>query len=1241
MEIILAVIYLLSPVPLLIFALAERSAKKRAQEEVKFLKLQLKKRSVQPDIREDVPVVAVSDGMNEAAPESDQAQNPVVGSIPKTPGPAETKPYSIPEDMRSIYVNPVLPLIFRVPDEKPDSEAAQHKTPAPMPQDVTASGRQDITVSESDRPNVAAFQSNRPDATFSRSDRPKVTVPKKDTPAPADWSPAPANPVNAGRASEFSENRSLISILVVGVILVLLALVGFISATWSNLSVGARAAWLFSFSFILLATGIFARAKLNLTNTSIALYSIGSAALPITIIGSAAFKLFGSYFTLEYPHVYDTVILALVGLFVLLAFGAVFFESRVFAAGSLTAISVILFCIALQNNDNPYRLNVLLIAVFAALVTVFVPLVKRIPEFTVFRSFADIYETYSVINLYAMSVIALFLSGNNRYAGLFLIVLGIVFLHVTVLTKQNGHLSLPSCVLFLIGTGLLIRPSSLLNAIIWMLVVSFCTLALSVIFKKIRILNIVYAVIGIAFLFAVTVPLHIYVLFEKTDTPLPLLLTLPAVAGAVYISFRYKKPLLAISAILSAYTLFLGGALHIVIRIIGQDLSEIHAEMFPLMPRLVLYLTAMIVAGILYVLFCAVPHHRFYTSAGEFLLFLIFAFWSYLFVVEFPENTIPSYHLMSVFGSFFFLFVTLFQAMRTDLYNVRERSVTQVPVSISVFRSIYGVLWPVFPLTYLSDIEPLQRAVPLMVLICVCFACIFHAISIDAGGNPFRTGQSGSKQTLSRTIVFLTAVVASIIGFIMLCSYIPADVRNVKVLNILIHILPFLIPAAIFYAGARSKRNAPKLSPVLNLCGMYAATLCFTFFMALFSQYNVADSLGISYVYFHPAFALSLTALVVAVYFLFRLNREQPVCSGLIWVATLCPALFLCRAFDTEVGANAIIAVAVGVSILIVAWILDRSYRPVALVMIGLFAFHYLDYVEMLGDIYAIPEWGQVLLSQIPVVLFLVAALLLRLRIQDPEERNPFLSYALLFQLIVFVSVPLLTVAESRKMQEGLEKIGEWDRIRESSSLINIIFETVFYYFDRSFFLPLALPGFLLVGLCYYFSDDDSELRRRVLALGAVLLSMLVAMRFPDTFSIAEYIGQLHLIWPTLLVILLPFLIPSVKTADGKAIIPVSHAQTQYVYCIFCIALLGLAALGNDSLVNLMFYAIPAFGILLAAYLTKKDNYLKVGIVAVIALVIYMIRKIWGDKAWWIYFGITGVTLIIIGIRNEMKKRFK
>lgn len=1256
MEIILAVIYLLSPVPLLIFALAERSAKKKAIEEIKFLKLQLKKKSMQPGIREDVPVVTVSDDISDdnsaldpaqkpVTDFTDQAQKPVTDFVASAQKPAASQTaeqYSVPEDLQSIYVQPVLPFQFQKPAEEsgktPETVAKGNKQPVFDP--YIAQAKKTDAASAPSAPS-APGPAPMPQS-VSENERPRVNVPKQPDTMPAEWSPAPANPnknVIAG-FSEFSENRSLICILVVGVILVLLALVGFISATWSNLSVGARAAWLFSFSFILLATGIFARAKLHLTNTSIALYSIGSAALPITVIGSAAFKLFGDYFTLELPNIYNTLILALVGLFVLLAFGAIFFESNVFAAGSLISVSAILFCLALQNNNSEYRLNVLLIAVFAALAIVLIPLVKRIPEYSAFRPFAEVYETYSIVNLYFMTIVSFFLSGTNRYAGIFLIGLGIIFLHVAVLSKENGHLSLPSVVLFLVGTGLLIRPNTMLNSIIWMLTVSACTLAMSVLYKKYRILSITYAIVGILFLFGVSVPLFYYVLIEETTTPLPLLLTLPAIAGALYITLRYKKAYLAISGILPVFTLLLGSSLHILINVLGEDMSEVHADLFPLVSRLVLYLTAMIIAGIMYALFCAIPHHRFYTATGEFLLFLQFAFWSYLFVVEFPENKFPSYHAVSIIGCFFFLLLTLFQAMRTDRLNVRDLTVYEEPQSITFLRGVYAVIWPIFPVTYLEDTgRHLKNVLPTATLVCIGFACIFFLIRSYTRQKD--SEESDRKSSLPRFIVFLAASLTAISELAILCNGLPVlEIREAKGINILIHFLPFLIPAVLFYAGFRLRKSLPKAVPVLNLCGMYAASLCFAYVMDLFRVYDVPDNSGIAPAYFHPVFYLALIALAAAVYYAIRTDRDQPERSGLIWVATVCPVLFLCRAFDGRISENAIIAIAIGAAFLLSAWILDRKYRPIAHVLIVLFGVHYLQYMQLIGARYSIPGIGQVLLYQIPVVLFVIPALLAQKRLQESKERNPFPSYALLFQILTFIAVPLLTDAKSTALLADLVNIGEYERIRQNANLINHIFEGGLFYFNDSFFLPFAVPGFLLVGLLYYYLEDDYESRRRVLALSAVLLSTLVSMRLPGTFSLAENLGQLHLLWPTLLVVLLPFIIPSIKTPEG-IIKDVSFEQLQFVYTIICLVLLGLAAISTESVVDLMFYAIVSFGVLLVAYLMQKDRYLKVGVVAVISLVIYMIRKIWGDKAWWIYFGITGVTLIVIGIRNEMKKRFK
>ena len=40
-----------------------------------------------------------------------------------------------------------------------------------------------------------------------------------------------------------------------------------------------------------------------------------------------------------------------------------------------------------------------------------------------------------------------------------------------------------------------------------------------------------------------------------------------------------------------------------------------------------------------------------------------------------------------------------------------------------------------------------------------------------------------------------------------------------------------------------------------------------------------------------------------------------------------------------------------------------------------------------------------------------------------------------------------------------------------------------------------------------------------------------------------------------------------------------------------------------------------------------------------VALLLYLINRIWGDMSWWIYLFLTGTTLITIAVRNEIKKR--
>jgi hypothetical protein len=97
--------------------------------------------------------------------------------------------------------------------------------------------------------------------------------------------------------------------------------------------------------------------------------------------------------------------------------------------------------------------------------------------------------------------------------------------------------------------------------------------------------------------------------------------------------------------------------------------------------------------------------------------------------------------------------------------------------------------------------------------------------------------------------------------------------------------------------------------------------------------------------------------------------------------------------------------------------------------------------------------------------------------------------------------------------------------------------------------------------------------------------------------------------------------------------------NAQFISAVVVMVLLGITALGDDTLRNLLCYAVVSFLALLLAYILKSRNYLMLGGICMLALILYLINRIWGDMSWWIYLFLTGTTLITIAVRNEIRKR--
>ena len=122
-----------------------------------------------------------------------------------------------------------------------------------------------------------------------------------------------------------------------------------------------------------------------------------------------------------------------------------------------------------------------------------------------------------------------------------------------------------------------------------------------------------------------------------------------------------------------------------------------------------------------------------------------------------------------------------------------------------------------------------------------------------------------------------------------------------------------------------------------------------------------------------------------------------------------------------------------------------------------------------------------------------------------------------------------------------------------------------------------------------------------------------------------------------LIKLFLPWILPGKITYTQSGQQGIETAQI--IASVIAMALLGLTAVGDESIQNLLCYAIVSFIVLFLAYVFKNRNYLYLGIACMVALMLYLINRIWGDMSWWIYLFLTGTILIAIAVRNEIQKR--
>ncbi|MCQ2534216.1 MAG: hypothetical protein MJ172_06585 [Clostridia bacterium] len=326
-------------------------------------------------------------------------------------------------------------------------------------------------------------------------------------------------------------------ILTVGVVLLLLASIGFMSATWGLLTPGIRALFLLSLSGIFIGAGILAKVKFKLPSTALAFYSIGSATLPITIIGSSAFGLLGGLLTMDGIGGHITFALAFASLLILTVWGAHFFSSKVFALISLFCTTCLLISIV-TIQDIPEILASGILAVVATVITAVTPFIKSRVEKTNWNPYFKVLDIFSISNQYILSVMALILADGDRLAGLFIIILGAGFLLGSFTYYKNSLISIPHFLFVLAGSAILFDVESALSTAIWMMISGIYMLVLSFVPIIKKPLNKISSIGGLVFIAGSIFPLIAHISNNNDSyVYIPFLI----IAGLIYMWFGYMK----------------------------------------------------------------------------------------------------------------------------------------------------------------------------------------------------------------------------------------------------------------------------------------------------------------------------------------------------------------------------------------------------------------------------------------------------------------------------------------------------------------------------------------------------------------------------------------------------------------------------------------------------------------------------------------------------------------------------
>ncbi|MBP5492144.1 MAG: hypothetical protein J6Y08_04805 [Clostridiales bacterium] len=1195
--ILLLIIYLVSPIPLLGFLIAALHGKKKAKKELSEFQLNSHKR--EENYRQYVN--QLQNHIKQLDPKTDLTQlQPRAEKTVPVPG-AQVQQAQVPAQQAQAPVQPI--------------QAAPAVPATPVAAQAPATYTPPAYME-----NRAIPQPSMPQASF------------------------PVQPVPSENKDASHGNL----ILVIGVLFLILASVGFISATWSAMGIGVRAVCLFSFSAIFLGASVLAKTKFKLPNTSLAFYSIGSTALPITIFGAGAFELFGDNFGFGILQIYNTFLLAFSALMILMIFGTAFFRSRVFAAGALGCLSFNIFTLA-KMFEYPYSLNVLLVSLFASAAILMVPLVKKIREESLFHPFAKVFEIYAIINLYVMTLVAFTMSSSSIWSGIFLLLLGAAFLIATALRKETGLLSLPMIVLLLVGLAQIIQPESLLGGIVWVLASSLTLITLSMLPVVKKIFANVLLVFGVILLTIAVFPVFYYMITYANwgFTVMSIIL----IAAFVFLSIRKKHPLYFAGALIPAFTLLWGCAWRVASLFYSESMAAetVFAAEHPhtVLPQLWMFLSGFIVAAILYVAFCYIPHHKFYTSTGNLLLFHIMALMGVAVVdsIEYSNNI--AYGIYA-FGMALLCLIT---ACRTDRLNVREKDARLMPVSICATRAYYGLIWPWFMCMYFGSSNSFFVArLMTLIMIVVCYIYLAArvvkngAASWLPGNDPDLSSKNSMRMTIPRSISMFSSAAAILILLIshtynLISNLLPAHplVYFFTYMSWLLIPLMFLLMVLreVFADKEKSKQSVSVLS--FSLIGWSTLAIVLPFVLQVFDGLNV-HSFFLKWIFIVP-----LLALLILLYRVFTVIAKIETTSamrGAEYFALVIAGITVCYRFlGIEKAAIPAIPIIVGLMMVCLIFLCRKEKTAILGIATTLLTWNVIGtahyYITLLRRDSGFPVALEIALYLIPI---LVCCIILLFRKKTPMKNDALFWGTLASQISLFAFiVPGITLTANAVLRKEMVNV-----VRFSSNTFDTFTKAYAFSCTRCHYAFIAWLGFFMIEAVSLLIHEEKKEKNRAIALMIFTLSTIVWMPMIKIPALSYIVEQCYLIPGAVFMVLLPWLFPKKEeTSDPMSVASYKDSiyWWRFAYSIFAMCSLALIALLCNDLFSLIVFGVIATLMLVISTMMQKKAFTILSVICVVGMLAYIANRVWGNMAWWIYLFATGAFLIVIAVRNEIKKR--